>query len=101
MQDLLASRPLYPRFMGEFLRTLPSGVWLMGLTTTNEGNGLGVSLQAKALLSEDVSKWLRTLGTSTVFREPVLGPLSGGGDADKTYSFTMTLKYAPPAEAAP
>src|SRR2546430_11135800 len=28
MQDLLVSRPLYPHFMEDLLRTLPSGVWL-------------------------------------------------------------------------
>jgi type IV pilus assembly protein PilN len=98
MQDLLVNRPLYPRFMEDLLRTLPPGVWLTGMTSTADGNGLKVGMSSKALTSEDVAQWLRTLGKSDVFKEPALtGPITV--DVDRTNTFSMSAKYTPSPEA--
>jgi Tfp pilus assembly protein PilN len=97
--ELVKARPLYPRFMEDLLRSLPSGVWLANLSTQNEGSNLKISVSAKSISNEDIAQWLRQLESSDRFVEPVLGPISvsGSGTEARTHTFTLTMKYIPSA----
>ncbi|HVE14373.1 MAG TPA: PilN domain-containing protein [Elusimicrobiota bacterium] len=97
IQDLLVGRPLYPYFMEDMVATFPPGVWISSLNTSPDGSGLKVSMAAKAMTQDDVSAWLRTLDSSTKFKEAVMGAISV--DATGVASFSMTMKYTPELKA--
>jgi len=59
--DLLKGRLLNPYFMEDFARSLVSGVWVTGLNTSGAGQGLKLTVQAKALEKDQIANWLRTL----------------------------------------
>lgn len=96
--ELVKGRPLYPYFMADFARTLPPGVWLSSLGTSDKGgNQLGVNAAALASSSEDVSAWLRTLERSGKFQEPALSAVSiSDRDGTKVHSFSITTTYKHP-----
>ncbi|MFA6092444.1 MAG: PilN domain-containing protein [Elusimicrobiota bacterium] len=96
--DLMRYRALYPRFMEDLIRLLPSGVSLTSLTTGGDQKALTVSIGCKALSHEDIAALLRTLEVSDRFKE---GTLAGGIATSATptstqSTFNMTLKYMPP-----
>ncbi|MBI4423320.1 MAG: PilN domain-containing protein [Elusimicrobia bacterium] len=95
IQGLLKGRPLYPYFMADLLTTMPPGVWLTGLTTSQkEPNTLAVTLPATANSSEGVSQWLRNLAETGQWEDPKLSAISVSNAADsKTYSFSLTTIY--------
>lgn len=93
IEELLVGRPLYPYFMQDVVATFPPGLWITSLNTTPDGGGLKVAMNAKAISSDDVSKWLRTLESSKKFSQPVISAIAF--DLDKVSSFSMNLKYNP------
>lgn len=94
MDGLLVSREFYPRFMSHLLETFPAGVWINSLGAAPSGEGLTLSLASNARTVRDLLDWYRTLKTSELFSEPVIGTLTfdkKGG----VILFPMTVKYAP------
>ncbi|MFA6029926.1 MAG: PilN domain-containing protein [Elusimicrobiota bacterium] len=96
--DLMKYRTLYPRFMEDLVKTLPSGVTLTGLSTVGDQKGLMVTMTCRSLSSDDVAAILRAFEGSDRFKEPVLtGGISISGLGGES-SFSMTVKYAPQPE---
>jgi len=96
--DLLRMRPLYSYFMMDFARTVPSDVWVTGLTTTyKDGSQMGVSVTANSLSSGSIADWMRGLQKSGTFADPTLGTISvsnAGPGGAREYVFTLTTAYA-------
>jgi len=123
INNLLKGRLLNPFFMEDFARSLVSGVWLTGMNTSNHGQGLKLTVQAKALEKDHIANWLRTLETygNTVdsadasqaavpapgkkpgkpvpnrFSDIELGGINAADDNGKQiYNFTVTMTYQNP-----
>lgn len=95
--DLLKSRPLYPYFMEDLLKSMPGGVWLISVNSQNEGSQLKLSITARASSSEDVAAWLRHMESSDRFSAPALGPVTVTEEAGQTvHGFTLGVRYAMP-----
>ena len=96
--DLLKGRPLYPFFMTDFAKTLPSGVWISNLTTTTEDKAtVAVQTAATASSSEAIADWLRNFAKSGRFAEPVLSGISMSAlSGVKRHSFSISTKYKNP-----
>ncbi|MFA5138514.1 MAG: hypothetical protein WC728_04710 [Elusimicrobiota bacterium] len=75
IEGLLSSRLVYPRFMTDISESMPKGMWLETLKTTNKTNTtLQVDADAAVLKPENAAQWLRGVNAST---QPV--QLTGGG----------------------
>jgi len=61
INNLLKGRLLNPYFMEDFARSLVSGVWVTSMVTSNQGQGLKLTVQARALEKDQIANWLRTL----------------------------------------
>jgi Tfp pilus assembly protein PilN len=94
IDDLDKGRPLYPVFMSEFTKAVPSGVWVKGMTTNPGGGGLRISLTASSATSEDIEKWLKDMDASGRFSGLELGAVTVI-DSPKSFDFTLTGAYAP------
>lgn len=91
IESLLKGRALYPLFMSEFARTVPSGVKVTSLATiTQAGGGLKLSISAIANSNDDVAAWMRTFEKSSHFAAVELGPVSASG---KQFNFTIMTVY--------
>src|SRR6267378_2123189 len=77
--DLLRSRPLYPYFMSDFVRSVPLGVRVKTLGTSGGGSAAGplkLTISAEARANEDIAEWVRRLEDSGKFSNPELGPVT-------------------------
>ncbi|MDE2291352.1 MAG: PilN domain-containing protein [Elusimicrobia bacterium] len=96
IQELLAARTFYPRFMTELVKAIGDGVWLTSLSAAGDAKaGLKVQLACKSVSSEAATRWLRALQDSPVFVNPALGGLTMAPDG--TVTFPMSLTYKEPA----
>jgi type IV pilus assembly protein PilN len=97
--DLLRGRPLYPYFMSDFVRTVPSGVRVKSMSTTGGGSAAGpitLSMTAEAVRQGDIAEWVKNMETSGRFMNPELGPVAAATTlSGRTYNFTMTVTYTP------
>jgi type IV pilus assembly protein PilN len=92
--SLLTGRFLYTVFLDDWARSLPTGVWVGSLTTTQAGSGLTISAQGSARDESEIADWLRALQTSTKFSGFELGAVSLAGAApDISYGFSLKGKY--------
>jgi type IV pilus assembly protein PilN len=93
--DLLKGRPLYPYFMSDFVKSVPSGIRVRSLTTSGGGSAAGalkLTMAAQARTNEDIAAWVRKMEESGRFSNVELGAvLSETG----LYSFTVTSTYTP------
>ena len=95
INDLLKGRPLYPRFMADFVRSVPAGVQIKTLNTTGGGSAASpvkLTITAQARTEEDIALWTRKMAESGRFSSVELGPVT---EATESYSFTMTSTYTP------
>lgn len=95
--DLLKGRPLYPYFMSDFAKSLPSGVFIKTLgTVTQAGNTLRLTISAESRSSEEIAAWIRNMGETGKFSGMEMGAVTVSGEgAAKAYLFTMTCAYKP------
>ncbi len=96
INDLLKGRPLYPRFMADFVRSVPAGVQVKTLTTSGGGSGgmpVKLSAMAQARTEQDIASWTRKLSDSGRFSAVELGAVTEG--ADGVYNFSLTSTYTP------
>lgn len=96
INDLLRSRPFYPYFMSDFVRSVPMGVRVKTLGTTGGGSAAGplkLTIAAEARTNEDIAEWVRRMEESGRFTNAELGPVSSDA-ATSNYNFTMTATYA-------
>lgn len=96
--DLLKGRPVYPRFMDDFARSVPGGVRIKSLTTTGGGSSaapLKLTMEAEARSNEDIAGWIKTLEATGRFTKVELGPVSASAGAEKLFSFSLTSVYTP------
>jgi len=94
--DLMKYRALYPRFMEDLAKTLPSGVWLASLTTTGDQKALNVVMACKGAASDDAAAMLKAFEGSERFKDPTLnGAITVGGATAQESSFNITVKYIP------
>jgi Tfp pilus assembly protein PilN len=98
--DLLKGRPVYPYFMSDFVKSVPSGVHVKTLGTQGGGSAatpLKLNISAEARTNEDIALWVRKMEDSGRFSQAELGPVTApeavGGE--KIYSFTLTATYVP------
>lgn len=97
VNSLLKSRELYPRFMTELLKTLPSGLWITVIDARGGGASLTLDVGAAATSPEAIAAWLRALEESKLFGASALGPISITG---RTHRFNVSVKYTAPKEGA-
>lgn len=95
IQDLLLARPYYPRFMTRLLEALGDGIYLTRLAISGSPADLAVTVDCSASSPEAVTKWLRALSQSAVFKDSAMGSLTVTPLGAVT--FTMSLKYRPEA----
>jgi len=94
--DLLKSRPLYPYFMSDFVRSVPMGVRVKTLSTAgggSSGGALKLTISAEARANEDIAEWVRRMEESGRFSSEELGPVTTT-EATSIYNFTMTATYS-------
>lgn len=94
MDGLLVSREFYPRFMSQLVETFPPGIWINSLGAAPGGEGLTLSLASNARTVRDLLDWYRTLKTSEIFADPVIGTLTFD-KKNGVILFPLTVKYAP------
>lgn len=98
INDLLKSRPLYPYFMSDFVRSVPSGVRVRSMTTAgggSAGGALKLSISAEARSNEDIAAWLLKMEEAGKFGTIELGPVTAAEGETRTYSFTVSCVYTP------
>lgn len=98
MNDLLKGRPLYPYFMSDFVKSVPSGVRIRTLTTAGGGSAatpLKLTIQAESRSNEEIALWVKKMEDSGRFTSAELGPVQGASGAEKLFTFSMTAVYTP------
>lgn len=96
IEDLLKGRPLYPYFMSDFARSVPSGVRVKTLGTASSGAGpMKLTIAAEARNREDIAAWVRNMEGSGRFSGAELGPVTIPETGERLLSFTMTAQYTP------
>jgi Tfp pilus assembly protein PilN len=96
INDLLKGRALYPRFMADFVRSVPLGVHIKGLSTTGGGSNAApvkLSVNGEARSPQDVADWSRKMSESGYFSNIELGSISAAATAG--YTFSLTSIYTP------
>lgn len=98
MNDLLKGRPLYPYFMSDFVKSVPSGVRIRSLMTAGGGSAatpLKLTMQAESKSNEDIALWVKKMEDMQRFEGPELGPVTSAGGIDKLFTFSITVTYKP------
>lgn len=93
--DLLKGRPLYPYFMSDFARSVPSGIQIKTMTTSGGGSAaapLKLTMTAQARDNEDIAMWVKRMQTSGRFSAIELGAVNQAGTV---YDFKITSTYTP------
>jgi Tfp pilus assembly protein PilN len=93
--DLLKGRPLYPYFMSDFVKSVPSGIRVKTLTTSGGGSAAGalkLSMGAQARTNEEIAAWVRKMEETGRFSAVELGPVTSDGSL---YTFSLTSTYTP------
>lgn len=93
--DLLKGRPMYPYFMSDFARSVPSGIQIKTLSTTGGGSSaspLKLSMAAQARDNDDIAVWVKRMEGSGRFSAIELGPVN---QAAGGYDFKITSTYTP------
>ena len=96
IEQLENERLRYPYFIEDFLKLLPSNVWLTNLTTTlpPEGLSITVSMDVIALDHYAVADMVSNLETSQIFSDVDLGPITLVQAATgQTINFHVTATY--------
>ena len=93
---LLRGRPLYPYFMSDFVRSVPSGVQVTSLSTIGGGSAaapLKLTISGQARSNEDIADWVKRMEASGRFSNVELGAVTGlsGG----AFSFSLKSVYTP------
>ncbi|OGR88267.1 MAG: hypothetical protein A3J74_01565 [Elusimicrobia bacterium RIFCSPHIGHO2_02_FULL_57_9] len=98
MNDLLKSRPVYPYFMSDFVRSVPLGVRITNLNTAGGGSTAGplkLNMTAESRSNEDIASWVKNMEQSGKFSLIELGAVTTAEGAERSYSFTLTTVYTP------
>ena len=98
IQKLHKGRLVYPTFMADFVRSVPSGVRVRSMGTAGGGSGavpLKLTITAEAHSNKDIREWVQSLETSGRFSGVELGAVTTSQGADRLLSFTMTSVYTP------
>lgn len=105
--DLLKGRTLYPFFMSDFVRSVPTGVRLRSVSTTgggSAGGALKLTMSAEAITNDDIAIWMRKLERFADNKTPgevrpagkftsiELGPVNASG---QVFTFSVTGIYQP------
>lgn len=95
--DLLHGRPLYPYFMSDFAKSVPSGVYVKTLgTSTSSSNTLKLSIGAESRSSDEIAAWIRNMDQTQKFSSIEMGAVTATGEgSSKAYGFTLTCTYNP------
>jgi len=95
--DLLKGRPLYPYFMSDFARSVPTGIQVKTLGTTGGGSSaapLKLTMTASARDNDEIAVWVKRMEASGRFSMIELGSVTQSGD-NKAYDFKLTATYTP------
>ena len=97
IQQLESERLRYPQFMDDFVKLLPSNLWLTSLTTLGQpgGNGLQVTMDVTALDNYAVADLISNLETSQIFSNVEMGALNSSAQPNggQTITFHVTASY--------
>jgi Tfp pilus assembly protein PilN len=97
IQQLETERLRYPQFMDDFLKLLPSNLWLTNLTTALQpaNNTMSVNLDVTALDNYAIADLIANLETSQIFSDVDLGTIQTTQSATggQSLSFHLTTVY--------
>lgn len=104
IQSLETERLRYPYFMEDYLKLLPSNVWITSLSTTLSGDSttLSVAMDVLALDHYAVADLVSNLETSQIFSDVTVGPisLSQAATGQSSISCRVTTTYRKAANNA-
>jgi type IV pilus assembly protein PilN len=96
IQSLETERLRYPQFMDDFLKLLPSNLWLTNLTTAIQpaGNIMTVNMDVTALDNYAIADLVANLETSQIFTDVDLGTITATQTPNgQTMGFHLTTVY--------
>jgi type IV pilus assembly protein PilN len=96
IQQLESERLRYPYFMEDFLKLLPSHVWLTSLSTTllPDGASISVNMDVIALDNYAVADMVSNLETSQIFSDVNLGSITSNQSATaQAITFHVSTTY--------
>jgi Tfp pilus assembly protein PilN len=96
IQDLESERLRYPQFLDDFLKLLPSNLWLSNLVTVGPPNSniLTVNMDVVALDSYAIADLIANLETSQTFSDVDLGAITiSQNSGGQTMSFHVATNY--------
>src|SRR5439155_5291975 len=103
IQTLESERLRYPEFIDDFLKLIPSNLWLTALTTLSSpnSNSMSVGLDVVALDNYAIADFIANLETSQIFTDVDLGTISASqSTTGQTMSFHLAANYKK-ADSAP
>lgn len=100
--QLFQGRLLYPKLMAALYQNLPRQVWLTDLTLNEDpSKNIKVVATASSLTTEAIADWLQALESkSSEYSDVSLSAIESKTDdaaKTKTYNFSLTFVYHPPA----
>jgi len=97
INQLESERLRYPQFMEDFLKLLPTNMWLTNLTTAIQPNGnqMTVGMDVQALDNYAIADLIANLETSQIFTDVDLGTINVAASATggSTMSFHVNTVY--------
>ena len=96
IQTLESERLRYPEFLDDFLKLIPSNLWLTSLTTASSAsnNAMTVALDVVALDNYAIADLIANLETSQIFSDVDLGTITASQTpTGQTMSFHISSNY--------
>ena len=103
IQSLESERLRYPIFMDDFLKLLPSNIWLTNLNTAiQSADGMALNMDVVALDNYAIADFISNLETSGIFTDVELGAISfsQGVTGTAILNFHLTTNYKKGGNAA-
>jgi len=96
--DLMRTRPVYPVFMSDFVRSVPAVVQITNLSTTGESGTaapITISVTGQSLNNDGIAAWINAMENSGKFSNLQLGPVTISEGETTFYAFSITGVYKP------
>jgi len=95
IEGLMKTRLVYPIFMENMLKVIPSGMWLLNLNTQTGEGKISLRFDAVAFNNYIISDLLKTLDQSPIFKNPEISAITTGvGDKGKPVKqFSVNVDY--------
>lgn len=97
IQKLLIGRLIYPRFFEDFMKLLPSEVWVNSVNTSLDPAGvMAVNVSAQSLSNFAIADWLTNLQSSPICSDVRLGTITTQEQEGRgsILTFSISFRYA-------